>query len=73
MNRRCTDTDKEEKMAFKYGKTGYAIIETDTETGRVRGTPGMNPHFSVFKGIPYAKPPVGELRWKHPQPAESWE
>lgn len=60
-------------MAFKYGKTGYAIIETDTETGRVRGTPGMNPHFSVFKGIPYAKPPVGELRWKHPQPAESWE
>ena len=27
----------------------------------------------VYAGIPYAAPPVGDLRWKEPQPAESWE
>lgn len=26
-----------------------------------------------FKGIPFAKPPIGNLRWKHPQPVENWK
>ena len=25
-----------------------------------------------FKGVPFAKPPIGDLRWKEPQPAENW-
>lgn len=35
---------------------------------------GMNcGKYTVFKGVPYAKPPVGELRWKAPQEMEPWE
>lgn len=49
------------------------IRETVIETGKVRGVPGGNTICTVFKGIPYAKPPVGELRWKAPQPAEPWK
>ena len=26
-----------------------------------------------FKGVPFAAPPVGDLRWKEPQPAKNWE
>ena len=28
---------------------------------------------TVFKGVPFAAPPVGNLRWKAPQPVEKWE
>jgi para-nitrobenzyl esterase len=27
----------------------------------------------IFKGVPFAAPPVGDLRWKAPQPVEKWE
>ncbi|WP_417320162.1 carboxylesterase/lipase family protein [Emcibacter sp.] len=28
---------------------------------------------NVFKGVPYAKPPVGDLRWKPPAPMQAWD
>jgi para-nitrobenzyl esterase len=43
-----------------------------TQQGLVAGRPGTDPTLMVFKGIPYAAPPVGDLRWKAPQPPASW-
>ena len=43
-----------------------------TANGAVRGTDGKVPGVRVFKGIPFAAPPVGDLRWEMPQPAASW-
>jgi para-nitrobenzyl esterase len=42
-----------------------------TESGLVQGA--TEPGLTVFKGIPFAAPPVGDLRWRAPQPAAKWE
>ena len=41
--------------------------------GEVKGAYTADKEVEVYAGIPYAKAPVGELRWKEPQPAENWE
>lgn len=50
-----------------------ALLQVTTENGIVEGLPGSNQAISIFKGIPFAKPPTGDLRWRAPQPAEPWE
>ena len=49
------------------------LRQTRTENGLVRGFPGTNARITVYKGIPYAAPPVGELRWRAPQRAQDWQ
>jgi len=42
------------------------------EGGQLAGTTGLSPEIRVFKGIPYALPPVGDLRWRAPKPPAQW-
>jgi para-nitrobenzyl esterase len=50
-----------------------ALVEpVKTEGGLVSGTASLKPDVRVFKGIPFAAPPVGDLRWRAPKPAAAW-
>ena len=44
------------------------------DTGLLEGVTGtVHPTVRIFKGIPFAAPPVGENRWKAPQAAAKWD
>lgn len=47
-----------------------AAATVNAPAGRLRGTVAGN--LRIFKGIPYARPPVGKLRWKPPEPLPRW-
>ncbi|MEK6478628.1 carboxylesterase family protein [Catalinimonas sp. 4WD22] len=48
-------------------------VRTKIAQGVIEGFHDNNTDLDLFLGIPFAQPPVGELRWKAPQPAEPWE
>ena len=58
----------------------HAVAAPPLQTSRVHAANGIlegvisaDDKVRTFKGIPYAAPPVGPLRWKDPQPAAAWE
>jgi para-nitrobenzyl esterase len=48
-------------------------LQAKTDKGKVEGALTTDGKVVAFKGIPYATPPVGDLRWKPPVPAEKWK
>ena len=54
---------------------GDAVAPSDeriVDSGHLQGVAGRDPRILVFKGIPYAAAPVGQLRWRPPQPVREW-
>lgn len=47
------------------------MVIADTECGKVQGV--QMGHITIWRGIPYAKAPVGPLRFRPPQPLEPWK
>lgn len=47
-------------------------VQTTIENGTIEGLFDTKSGIQKFFGIPYAKPPVGELRWKAPQALDDW-
>jgi len=66
--------------AFGLALTGLALVSAakadpltvKTEAGKVHGKFINNSQVRAFQGVPYAAPPLGDLRWKAPQPAARW-
>ena len=64
--------------------TGCNVTEADVQSvkiseevlvtgGAVRGTRSEDGELLVFKGLPFAAPPVDELRWRYPEAVEPWQ
>ena len=56
-------------VTFVWGQSPIVKVEG----GYVQGVASASSDITVFRGIPYAAPPVGDLRWKRPQPVEKWK
>jgi para-nitrobenzyl esterase len=59
-------------LVLLLGITARAANDVRTDAGSVEGTASADGKVRIFKGIPFAAPPVGDLRWKAPQPVPHW-
>jgi para-nitrobenzyl esterase len=70
----CGDDDAQPDAAVASSAgAGGSVADparVQTEAGVVRGK--QSGAATAFLGIPYAKPPVGERRWRSPEPADGW-
>ncbi|MGH9582279.1 MAG: carboxylesterase/lipase family protein [Bryobacteraceae bacterium] len=58
--------------ALAVGISAFAADRVKTGSGVVEGMTAAKSHIHIYKGIPYAAPPVGALRWEAPHPVKHW-
>lgn len=51
---------------------GASAAEVKIDSGRLTGSSTTDGQVDIYKGVPFARPPVGELRWEPPQPPKPW-
>ena len=62
-------------LGLALGSQSVAAI-TDpvrVEQGELAGSGGRSPDVRAYRGIPFAAPPVGDLRWREPRPVMPWD
>jgi para-nitrobenzyl esterase len=48
-------------------------VQTTISNGVIEGLYDTKANLQVYLGVPFAKPPVKDLRWKAPQPVDNWK
>jgi len=59
-------------LAIAQNKDAFPV-QVQTENGMIEGNYDTRNGIQTYFGVPFAQPPVGDLRWKAPQPLENWE
>jgi para-nitrobenzyl esterase len=60
-------------MALTTSSVATISDPVHVEQGLLAGTNGDSPDVRVYRGVPFAAPPVGDMRWKAPQPPAAWQ
>jgi para-nitrobenzyl esterase len=58
---------------FAQQQNNFLAIQAKTTNGIIEGNYDTKTGMQFYFGIPFAKPPVGDLRWKAPQPLDNWK
>ena len=51
----------------------YFAVQTKIENGIIEGNFDTKTGIQLYLGVPFARPPIGPLRWKAPQPMDNWK
>jgi para-nitrobenzyl esterase len=68
----CNSAALAAMLMFLFASSALADDQVKTESGIVEGAMAA-PGIRVFRGIPFAAPPIGPLRWRAPQPVKRWK